>query len=70
MSAASNKPTLQSQLQELDDLLGWFDQPNVDLDEALKKFDHGVKLTENIKQHLTTLENKVTVLKKRFDQQP
>lgn len=70
MSAASNKPTLQSQLQELDDLLGWFDQPDIDLDEALKKFDHGVKLTEDIKKHLTTLENKVTVLKKRFDQQP
>lgn len=68
MSRASSKPTLQSQLAELDELLAWFDQPDLDLDQALKKFDQGVKLTEDIKQHLATFENKVTILKKRFDQ--
>lgn len=68
MSRASSKPTLQSQLAELDELLAWFDQPDLDLDQALQKFDQGVKLTEDIKQHLATFENKVTILKKRFDQ--
>ncbi|HET9411551.1 MAG TPA: exodeoxyribonuclease VII small subunit [Candidatus Saccharimonadales bacterium] len=68
MSRASSKPTLQLQLAELDELLAWFDQPDLDLDQALQKFDQGVKLTEDIKQHLATFENKVTILKKRFDQ--
>ena len=68
MSRASSKPTLQSQLAELDELLAWFDQPDLDIDQALQKFDQGVKLTEDIKQHLATFENKVTILKKRFDQ--
>ena len=61
--------TLQDQLTELDQLLAWFDKPDIDLDEALKKFDEGVKLTEAIKHRLTTFENKVTILKKRFDQE-
>jgi exodeoxyribonuclease VII small subunit len=72
MSSISPKklPTLQEQLTELDTLLAWFDQPDLDLDEALAKFDRGVKLTEDIKKRLATLENKVTILKKRFDQNP
>lgn len=70
MSNTSPKktPTLQDQMTELDKLLAWFDQPDIDLDEALKKFDEGVKLTEAIKHRLATFENKVTILKKRFDQ--
>lgn len=67
MSTAKNKPTLQDQLAELDELLAWFDQPDLDLDQALAKFDQGVKLTEEIKDRLSTFENKVTILKKRFD---
>lgn len=69
MSTAKSKPTLQEQLAELDELLGWFDQPDLDLDQALAKFDQGVKLTEEIKDRLATFENKVTILKKRFDQE-
>ena len=69
MSVAKSKPTLQAQLAELDELLGWFDQPDLDLDKALDKFDQGVKLAEAIKERLATFENKVTILKKRFDQE-
>lgn len=66
MSATKN---LNQQLQELDELLAWFEQPNVDLEEALKKFDQGVELAEAIKKHLSKVENKITVLKERFDTQ-
>lgn len=60
-----NKP-LTDQLKELDELIAWFDQDNLDLDEALKKFDEGVKLTEEIEARLSKLENKITVLRERF----
>lgn len=69
MSTTKSKPSLQSQLTELDTLLSWFDQPDVDLDQALEKFDQGVTLTEAIKDRLATFENKVTILKKRFDRE-
>lgn len=55
-------------MAELDELLAWFDRPDIDLDEALKKFDDGIQLTEKLKTRLQALENKITVLKERFDQ--
>lgn len=63
-----HEPTLRQQLAELDDVLAWFDRPDIDLDSALQKFDHGVQLAEAAKSKLTELENKIVVLKKRFDQ--
>lgn len=68
MSNAKSTKPLHDQLAELDVLLAWFDKPDLDLDEALQKFDEGVKLVEGIKKQLGTLENKITVLKQKFDQ--
>jgi len=65
---SKNEPTLQQQLAELDEVLAWFDRPDIDLDEALAKFDQGVKLAEASKNKLTQLENKISVLKQRFHQ--
>ncbi len=55
-------------MTQLDAVLAWFDQPDIDLDEALQRFDEGVKLTEKLKGRLSGLENKINVLKERFDQ--
>lgn len=68
MSNPKNDKSLSDQLRELDELIAWFDQDDFDLDEALKKFDEGTKLTEQIEERLSTLENKITVLKQRFGQ--
>lgn len=65
---SKSEPTLQQQLAELDELLAWFDRPDIDLDEALSQFDRGVKLAEAAKSKLTQLENKITILKQRFEQ--
>lgn len=61
------KKSLTKQLAELDALIAWFDQPDLDLDEALKKFDQGVKLAAEIKKQLSEAENKINLLKQRFD---
>jgi exodeoxyribonuclease VII small subunit len=66
MSEAKNDKPLSDQLRELDELIAWFDQDDFDLDEALKKFDEGVKLTSEIEARLQKLENKITVLRERF----
>lgn len=65
----SVKTRLSQQLAELDELVAWFDQPDIDLDEALQKFEQGIKLTEEIKKRLAEAENKINVLKQRFDQE-
>lgn len=69
MSNAKTEPTLEQQMTELDELLAWFDQPDIDLDEALSKFEDGVKLAERLKKRLEVVENKVSILKERFDQE-
>lgn len=66
MSNPKNDKPLSDQLRELDELIAWFDQDDFDLDEALKKFDAGVKLTEEIEGRLQKLENKITVLRQKF----
>lgn len=66
MSSPKNDKPLSDQLRELDELIAWFDRDDFDLDEALKKFDDGIKLTEQIEERLSKLENKITVLRERF----
>lgn len=66
MSNPRNDTSLNDQLHELDELIAWFDQDDFDLDEALKRFDQGVKLTEEIEERLKKLENKITVLREKF----
>lgn len=68
MPAKKTTPlSLNDQLAQLDELIAWFDQEDFDLDEALAKFDQGVLLTEAIRDRLQTVQNKITVLKQRFD---
>ena len=66
--SSKSEPTLQQQLAELDAVLAWFDRPDIDLDEALQRFDQGVKLAESAKATLLHRENNIIVLKQRFDQ--
>jgi len=66
MSEKKHEKTLSEQLHELDEVIAWFDQDDFDLDEALKKFDDGVKLSDEIEARLGKLENNMTVLRQRF----
>lgn len=67
MSEKSSK-SLQTQLSELDELLAWFEQDDFDVEAALQKYEAGMKLITEISDRLKNVENKVEVLKKRFDQ--
>ena len=60
--------SIKEQLAQLDALIAWFDQADFDLDEALAKFDQGMQLADAIKQRLSSVEAKITILKQKFDQ--
>lgn len=53
---------------ELQDLVGWFEKGEVDLEEGIKKFEDGLKLVGDLKKYLNTVENKVKQIKAKFDQ--
>jgi len=63
-----NDESLQAQLAQLDQVVAWFDQEDFDVEQALGKYEQGIELVAAIEERLKTLENKVEVLKKRFDQ--
>ncbi|HYG84146.1 MAG TPA: exodeoxyribonuclease VII small subunit [Verrucomicrobiae bacterium] len=66
--SAKNKSSLKQQIAELQELLEWFDQPDIDLEEALEKFKVADILARQIETRVGSLKNEITVLKERFDQ--
>lgn len=53
--------------KELDEIVDWFDQDDIDLNEALKKFERGMELSEQLRKQLGEAKNKVETIKKKFD---
>jgi exodeoxyribonuclease VII small subunit len=64
-----NTKTLAEKRQELDELLAWFEGEDFELEQALEKFDIASKIADDITAELETYQNKITVLKQRFDQE-
>ncbi len=52
--------------KELEEIVDWFEQEEVDLDEGLKKFERGLQLAKACKSRLKEVENKVTQIKAKF----
>ena len=42
---------------ELEELSAWFQNPDIDLDEALKKYQRGLALIKEAQAHLKETEN-------------
>jgi len=53
-------------LKELEDITGWFEQTDVDLDQGLAKFERGMELAAELKSHLASVENRVEKIRQRF----
>ena len=64
---SQKEPNLQTQLEELEAIVAWFEQDDIEIEAAIAKFEEGSKLADSIKEKLSGLENKITVLKQRFD---
>jgi len=54
-----------SELQtELDELLMWFESDQVDIDEAVTKYEHGLKLVAELQKRLKNAENTIKKITK------
>lgn len=65
MSKTENN--IQDQLSKLEAIVAWFEHDDIDVEEAIAKFEEGNKLADAIKEKLAGLENKITIIKDRFD---
>lgn len=48
---------------ELENILAALQQPNIQVDEAVKLYDQGLKLIAQLEQHLSEAENTIQKLK-------
>jgi len=53
--------------QELEEINEWFQGEDIDLDEALKKYERGIELVKKCRERLKEAENKFEDIKKKYD---
>jgi len=53
-------------LKELEDITGWFESGDANLDQGLAKFERGLELAGQLKKHLAEIENRVEKIKQKF----
>ena len=56
-----------AKLAELEAITEWFESEEVDLNQALAKFERGMKLANELKGELDQVENRVEKIKAKFD---
>ena len=62
----AKKANFAEAFKELEEIVGWFEASEVDLEEGLKKFERGLELAKKCRVRLTEVENKVTQIKEKF----
>lgn len=60
--------SIEAQLKQLESIVASFEDGEISIDAAIAQFEKGAELAEKIKERLGVLENKITVLKDRFDE--
>lgn len=68
MTAAKSaaKKTYNELEAELQEIITWFEGDNFDVDEAVKKYQRGLELVQQLEKYLATAENQVRELKAKF----
>ncbi len=51
---------------ELAEVVGWFESNEVDLDEAIAKYEQALALISEIEKYLKTAENKIIKITTKF----
>ena len=59
--------TVQEKLNELGELVAWFQGGAFKLEDALGKFKEAEALADDVEKDLTKLKNDIQVVKKKFD---
>ena len=59
--------TIKQKMDELSELIAWFDSDDFALEEAIDCFKAAEKLAGTIETELMSFKNDITVLKQKFD---
>ncbi|HEU5004868.1 MAG TPA: exodeoxyribonuclease VII small subunit [Candidatus Saccharimonadales bacterium] len=65
----ADKPTktYRQMNEELAEILAWFESEQVDLDQAVAKYEQAMKLLASMEDYLKTAENKIKKIATKFE---
>lgn len=63
---AEEKFNFTKAYQEVEEINSWFQEEDINLDEALEKFQRGMDLIKKCKERLKDAENKFEEIKKKY----
>ncbi len=66
-NSKKSSPTYEELNQELDDILADLQRDDIDVDSALKQYERGLELVQQLEQHLKNAENTIIELKAKFN---
>lgn len=67
MSNKSDEKTISQKIEELENLVGWFESDDFVIEKSIEQYKKAENLAAEIESELDGLKNEVTVLKRRFD---
>jgi len=59
---------LKQKLAEFEEIVAWFENEDIEIEEATKKYEEGAKLAAEIKDQLEKSKNRIEVLNRKFDE--
>lgn len=62
----AKKETFGEKYERLEQLSHYFEKGDLDIDEALTKFEEGVGLVKELQKHLDSVENKIADIKQKL----
>ena len=67
MSQQTKQKTVSEKMDELSQLVAWFEGDEFELEKAIETYKKAEALAGDIEHDLSALKNEVTVLKQKFD---
>lgn len=63
---STNKKSVEAKIDELEQLLDWFESNEVTVDSALEKYERAGQITSELEDELKKAKNQVEVIKKKY----
>lgn len=63
---STNKMSVEAKIDELEQLLVWFESNEVTVDSALEKYNRAGEIASELEDELKKAKNQVEVIKKKF----
>ena len=64
---SKNDKTIQEKMNQLSELVAWFEGDEFELEAAIEKYKTAEVLADEIGKDLSELKNEITVLTEKFD---